>query len=152
MVCKKKKYMGVCNNKNSGMFEAHVWISNARPALGCQRAGYQLYVGCHREEDMAARARDLAALKFRPDSETNFPREEYEEMMPMIERCTNAQWVTYLKYEFARRPAPGPSLLRRQRWLGGGAGARAPASARGRDEEEVLWVPSLVPVADVCIL
>ncbi|KAF3324263.1 AP2-like ethylene-responsive transcription factor AIL1 [Carex littledalei] len=72
---RSSKYQGVTRLKWSGKYEAHLW-DNIHCAPGRKRKGRHIYLGSYDNEDKAARAHDLAVLKFwGPSSEAklNFP-------------------------------------------------------------------------------
>jgi hypothetical protein len=133
MVAAREKFKGVCRHRNTGRWEAHVWLSNIRPDTGHARTGRQLYVGGHRTAELAARAWDLAALKFRCDPATNFPRSEYAHLQPILEAASPDEWVGFLRDEFDEA-----HLLRA-------------ASHHKEQHEHLLWAPCLVPRMEVIL-
>ncbi|PWZ58604.1 AP2-like ethylene-responsive transcription factor AIL5 [Zea mays] len=67
-------YRGVTRHRWTGRYEAHLWDNTCRKE-GQKRKGRQ---GGYDKEDKAARAYDIAALKYWGDNATtNFPRENY---------------------------------------------------------------------------
>nr|AFH68065.1 AP2/EREBP transcription factor WRI1 [Cocos nucifera] len=77
-------YRGVTRHRGTGRYEAHLWDKNWQHPVQIKK-GRQVYLGAFNDELDAARAHDLAALKFwGPETILNFPveiyREEYEEM------------------------------------------------------------------------
>ncbi|CAL4939100.1 unnamed protein product [Urochloa decumbens] len=80
-------YRGVTRHRWTGRYEAHLWDNTCRKE-GQKRKGRQ---GGYDKEEKAARAYDIAALKYwGANATTNFPRENYireiEEMQNMIRR------------------------------------------------------------------
>ncbi|OEL19156.1 AP2-like ethylene-responsive transcription factor AIL5 [Dichanthelium oligosanthes] len=77
-------YRGVTRHRWTGRYEAHLWDNTCRKE-GQKRKGRQ---GGYEKEDKAARAYDIACLKYwGANATTNFPRENYireiEEMQNM---------------------------------------------------------------------
>ncbi|RLN40600.1 hypothetical protein C2845_PM01G13200 [Panicum miliaceum] len=67
-------YRGVTRHRWTGRYEAHLWDNTCRKE-GQKRKGRQ---GGYDKEDKAARAYDIAALKYwGTNATTNFPRENY---------------------------------------------------------------------------
>ncbi|KQK21962.1 hypothetical protein BRADI_1g64240v3 [Brachypodium distachyon] len=67
-------YRGVTRHRWTGRYEAHLWDNTCRRE-GQKRKGRQ---GGYEKEDQAARAYDLAALKYwGANATTNFPKESY---------------------------------------------------------------------------
>ncbi|XP_043691688.1 AP2-like ethylene-responsive transcription factor PLT1 [Telopea speciosissima] len=84
---KTSKYRGVTRHRYTGRYEAHIW-DNSRSRDGPSKIGRQVYLGGYDSEDKAAKAYDLAALKYWGTStELNFPLSNYvkelEEMRPL---------------------------------------------------------------------
>ncbi|KAK6911757.1 AP2/ERF domain [Dillenia turbinata] len=76
-------YRGVTRHRWTGRYEAHLWDNSCRRE-GQTRKGRQgdvFYVGGYDKEEKAARAYDLAALKYwGTTTTTNFPLEEMKHM------------------------------------------------------------------------
>ncbi|KAK9824107.1 hypothetical protein WJX72_007799 [[Myrmecia] bisecta] len=94
-------YRGVTKHSTTGRFEAHLWDSSAiRPktSRGGRTRGKQIYLGGYNTEDDAARAYDLAALKYWGDQATlNFAMESYSEELPDLAEMTREEVVAMLK-------------------------------------------------------
>lgn len=90
-------YRGVCLHRVSKRWEAHVWMKT--PELeGRRRRGRQCYVGCYSDEETAARAYDLAALKLHStNARTNFPAWEYDSYIQEMACVTAEMWLKRLR-------------------------------------------------------
>ncbi|XP_078179882.1 AP2-like ethylene-responsive transcription factor AIL5 isoform X2 [Carex rostrata] len=96
---RSSKYHGVTRLKWSGKFEAHLW-DNIHCAPGRKRKGRHIYLGNYDNEDKAARAHDLAVLKFwGPSSEAklNFPVSEYEEDLETMKTMSHDEYVASVR-------------------------------------------------------
>ncbi|KAG0564249.1 hypothetical protein KC19_8G095800 [Ceratodon purpureus] len=96
---RSSKYRGVTRHRHTGRYEAHLW-DNTRLKLGIAKRGTQ---GAYPDEDQAAKAHDLAALKYwGPGTCTNFPPSVYEEELRAMKNLTKEEYVVIL-----RRRSPG---------------------------------------------
>uniref|UniRef100_J3M986 AP2/ERF domain-containing protein n=1 Tax=Oryza brachyantha TaxID=4533 RepID=J3M986_ORYBR len=81
----------------TGRFEAHLWDKNSwNPTQ--RKKGKQVYLGAYDEEEAAARAYDLAALKYwGPTTYTNFPVMDYEKELKIMENLTKEEYLASLR-------------------------------------------------------
>ncbi|CAM6021340.1 unnamed protein product [Sphagnum balticum] len=87
-------YRGVTRHRWTGRYEAHLWDNSCRKE-GQTRKGRQ---GGYDKEDKAARAYDLAALKYWGSSTTiNFPLSTYEAELEVMKNMTRQEYVASLR-------------------------------------------------------
>ncbi|KAJ0985078.1 hypothetical protein J5N97_003434 [Dioscorea zingiberensis] len=87
-------YRGVTRHRWTGRYEAHLWDNSCRRE-GQSRKGRQ---GGYDKEDKAARAYDLAALKYwGPATTTNFPVSNYEKELEEMKNMTRQEFVASLR-------------------------------------------------------
>ncbi|WOL19735.1 hypothetical protein Cni_G28537 [Canna indica] len=87
-------YRGVTRHRWTGRYEAHLWDNSCRRE-GQSRKGRQ---GGYDKEEKAARAYDLAALKYwGPTTTTNFPISNYEKEMEEMKNMTRQEFVASLR-------------------------------------------------------
>ncbi|TVU36165.1 hypothetical protein EJB05_18084, partial [Eragrostis curvula] len=87
-------YRGVTRHRWTGRYEAHLWDNSCRRE-GQTRKGRQ---GGYDKEDKAARAYDLAALKYwGPTTTTNFPVNNYEKELEEMKHMTRQEFVASLR-------------------------------------------------------
>ncbi|KAK7388523.1 hypothetical protein VNO78_23341 [Psophocarpus tetragonolobus] len=90
-------YRGVTRHRWTGRYEAHLWDNSCRRE-GQSRKGRQVYLGGYDKEDKAARAYDLAALKYwGPTTTTNFPISNYEKELEDMKNMTRQEFVASLR-------------------------------------------------------
>ncbi|KAL8149481.1 AP2-like ethylene-responsive transcription factor AIL5 [Apium graveolens] len=90
-------YRGVTRHRWTGRYEAHLWDNSCRRE-GQSRKGRQVYLGGYDKEDRAARAYDLAALKYwGPTTTTNFPASSYEKELEEMKNMTRQEFVASLR-------------------------------------------------------
>ncbi|XP_047326131.1 AP2-like ethylene-responsive transcription factor AIL1 [Impatiens glandulifera] len=87
-------YRGVTRHRWTGRYEAHLWDNSCRRE-GQTRKGRQ---GGYDKEDKAARAYDLAALKYwGSTTTTNFPISNYEKELEEMKNMTRQEYVASLR-------------------------------------------------------
>ncbi|ONM12809.1 AP2-like ethylene-responsive transcription factor AIL5 [Zea mays] len=90
-------YRGVTRHRWTGRYEAHLWDNSCRRE-GQSRKGRQESEGGYDKEEKAARAYDLAALKYWGSSTTtNFPVAEYEKEVEEMKNMTRQEFVASLR-------------------------------------------------------
>ncbi|XP_062078675.1 AP2-like ethylene-responsive transcription factor AIL5 [Humulus lupulus] len=90
-------YRGVTRHRWTGRYEAHLWDNSCRRE-GQSRKGRQVYLGGYDKEEKAARAYDLAALKYwGPTTTTNFPVSNYEKELEEMTNMTRQEFVASLR-------------------------------------------------------
>ncbi|CAL9771990.1 unnamed protein product [Musa acuminata subsp. burmannicoides] len=98
-VPRSSSYHGVTKLKWSGKFEAHLWDNTSR-VEGRKRKGKHVYLGSYVSEEMAARAHDLAALKYwgpGPTTKLNFPVSDYEKELETMKTMSQEEFVAYVR-------------------------------------------------------
>ncbi|XP_045799860.1 AP2-like ethylene-responsive transcription factor PLT1 [Trifolium pratense] len=90
-------YRGVTRHRWTGRYEAHLWDNTCRRE-GQSRKGRQVYLGGYDKEEKAARAYDLAALKYWGTSTTtNFPISNYEKEVEDMKHMTRQEFVAAIR-------------------------------------------------------
>ncbi|KAJ1273990.1 hypothetical protein BS78_05G029000 [Paspalum vaginatum] len=88
-------YRGVTRHRWTGRFEAHLWDKHCLTSLHNKKKGRQ---GAYDSEEAAARAYDLAALKYwGPDTLLNFPAEDYSSEMSEMEGVSREEYLASLR-------------------------------------------------------
>ncbi|CAA0809075.1 AP2-like ethylene-responsive transcription factor ANT [Striga hermonthica] len=88
------QYRGVTRHRWTGRYEAHLW-DNSSKKEGQTRKGRQ---GGYDMEDKAARAYDLAALKYwGPSTHINFPLENYQQELEEMKSMNRQEYVAHLR-------------------------------------------------------
>ncbi|VVA95071.1 unnamed protein product [Arabis nemorensis] len=88
------RYRGVTRHRWTGRYEAHLWDSSCKKE-GQTRKGKQ---GGYDEDEKAARAYDLAAVKYwGPTTHLNFPSSNYEKEMEELKNMTRQEFVAMLR-------------------------------------------------------
>ncbi|KAK8485707.1 hypothetical protein V6N13_089145 [Hibiscus sabdariffa] len=87
-------YRGVTRHRWTGRYEAHLWDNSCRRE-GQARKGRQ---GGYDKEEKAARAYDLAALKYwGPTATTNFPLSNYSKELEEMKHVTKQEFIASLR-------------------------------------------------------
>eukprot|EP00257_Ricinus_communis_P023493 XP_015583492.1 AP2-like ethylene-responsive transcription factor AIL1 [Ricinus communis] len=91
------QYRGVTRHRWTGRYEAHLWDNSCKKE-GQSRKGRQVYLGGYDMEEKAARAYDLAALKYwGPSTHINFPLENYQQELEEMKNMTRQEYVAHLR-------------------------------------------------------
>ncbi|XP_009397318.2 AP2-like ethylene-responsive transcription factor CRL5 [Musa acuminata AAA Group] len=91
------QYRGVTRHRWTGRYEAHLW-DNSCKREGQTRKGRQVYLGGYDMEEKAARAYDLAALKYWGTStHINFMLEDYREELEEMKNMSRQEYVAHLR-------------------------------------------------------
>ncbi|XP_019458993.1 PREDICTED: AP2-like ethylene-responsive transcription factor At1g16060 [Lupinus angustifolius] len=90
-------YRGVTRHRWTGRYEAHLWDKNCWNESQ-NKKGRQVYLGAYDDEEMAARAYDLAALKYwGQDTILNFPLSKYEDELKEMEDQSKEEYIGSLR-------------------------------------------------------
>ncbi|KAL2498950.1 AP2-like ethylene-responsive transcription factor AIL6 [Abeliophyllum distichum] len=90
-------YRGVTRHRWTGRYEAHLWDNSCRRE-GQARKGRQVYLGGYDKEEKAARAYDLAALKYwGVTATTNFPISNYTKELEEMKHVTKQEFIASLR-------------------------------------------------------
>lgn len=95
---RSSRFRGVTRHKRSGRWEAHLW---------CRETGKQIYLGGFDQEEHAAEAFDVAAIKCkgREKAKINFPISKYSELLSFMDSITLEELVMAVRRQsqgFAR--------------------------------------------------
>ncbi|CAL2245018.1 unnamed protein product [Prunus armeniaca] len=91
------QFRGVTRHRWTGRYEAHLWDNSCRKE-GQTRKGRQVYLGGYDKEEKAARAYDLAALKYwGSTTHINFPLSTYEKELEEMKNMTRQEFVANLR-------------------------------------------------------
>ncbi|XP_075500309.1 AP2-like ethylene-responsive transcription factor AIL7 [Primulina tabacum] len=90
-------YRGVTRHRWTGRYEAHLWDNSCRRE-GQARKGRQVYLGGYDKEEKAARAYDLAALKYwGHNATTNFPISHYTKELEEMKHSTKQEFIASIR-------------------------------------------------------
>ncbi|QCE00993.1 AP2-like factor [Vigna unguiculata] len=90
-------YRGVTRHRWTGRYEAHLWDKNCWNESQSKK-GRQGLLGAYDDEEAAARAYDLAALKYwGQDTILNFPLTNYEEKLKEMEGQSKEEYIGSLR-------------------------------------------------------
>ncbi|GLJ44414.1 hypothetical protein SUGI_0931530 [Cryptomeria japonica] len=91
-------YRGVSRHRWTGRYEAHLWDKSSWNEAQ-KKKGKQVYLGAYDEEEAAARAYDLAALKYWGAAGTiiNFPLSDYVNDLEAMENVTREEYLASLR-------------------------------------------------------
>ncbi|CAI9113833.1 OLC1v1014518C1 [Oldenlandia corymbosa var. corymbosa] len=90
-------YRGVTRHRWTGRYEAHLWDKNCWNESQ-NKKGRQVYLGAYDDEEAAAHAYDLAALKYwGQDTILNFPLSTYENELKEMESQSKEEYVGSLR-------------------------------------------------------
>ncbi|ONK76054.1 uncharacterized protein A4U43_C03F23390 [Asparagus officinalis] len=91
------QFRGVTRHRWTGRYEAHLWDNSCKKE-GQTRKGRQVYLGGYDMEEKAARAYDLAALKYwGPSTHINFPLENYNQELEEMKNMSRQEYVAHLR-------------------------------------------------------
>ncbi|KAL6867745.1 hypothetical protein ACP4OV_015769 [Aristida adscensionis] len=98
------QFRGVTRHRWTGRYEAHLWDNTCRKE-GQTRKGRQgngdkrsVYLGGYDKEEKAARAYDLAALKYwGPSTHINFPLSTYEKELEEMKNMSRQEFIAHLR-------------------------------------------------------
>ncbi|XP_009347074.2 AP2-like ethylene-responsive transcription factor At1g79700 [Pyrus x bretschneideri] len=96
-VKRSSRFRGVSRHRWTGRFEAHLWDKLSWNSTQ-KKKGKQVYLGAYDEEEPAARAYDLAAVKYwGPSTFTNFPISDYDNEIEIMQSMTKEEYLASLR-------------------------------------------------------
>ncbi|MCD7470083.1 Transcription factor [Datura stramonium] len=96
-VKRSSRFRGVSRHRWTGRYEAHLW-DKASWNVTQKKKGKQVYLGAYDEEESAARAYDLAAIKYWGTlTFTNFPISDYEKEIEIMQNMTKEEHLASLR-------------------------------------------------------
>ncbi|WJX83783.1 hypothetical protein P8452_66419 [Trifolium repens] len=109
-------YRGVTRHRWTGRYEAHLWDKSTWNQ-NQNKKGKQVYLGAYDDEEAAARAYDLAALKYwGPGTLINFPVTDYTRDLEEMQNVSREEYLASLRRKssgFSRGLAKYRGLSRR---------------------------------------
>ncbi|KAI3469174.1 hypothetical protein Pfo_025837 [Paulownia fortunei] len=95
---RSSRFRGVSRHRWTGRYEAHLWDKGSWNATQ-KKKGKQVYLGAYDEEEAAARAYDLAAIKYWGTSSTytNFPVSDYDKEIEIMQNVTKEEYLASLR-------------------------------------------------------
>ncbi|GAB4843867.1 hypothetical protein Ancab_013829 [Ancistrocladus abbreviatus] len=119
-------YRGVTRHRWTGRYEAHLWDKSTWNQ-NQNKKGKQVYLGAYDDEEAAARAYDLAALKYwGPGTLINFPVTDYSRDLEEMQNVSREDYLASLRRKssgFSRGLAKYRTLSRWEPSLGRTSGA-----------------------------
>ncbi|CAN0924373.1 Ethylene-responsive transcription factor WRI1 [Linum grandiflorum] len=96
-VKRSSRFRGVSRHRWTGRYEAHLWDKLSWNVTQ-KKKGKQVYLGAYDDEEAAARAYDLAALKYWGTSTfTNFQISDYEKEVEIMKNVTREEYLASLR-------------------------------------------------------
>ncbi|XP_027775133.1 AP2-like ethylene-responsive transcription factor At1g16060 [Solanum pennellii] len=96
-VKRSSRFRGVSRHRWTGRYEAHLW-DKASWNVTQKKKGKQVYLGAYDEEESAARAYDLAAIKYWGTTTfTNFSISDYEKEIEIMQNMTKEEHLASLR-------------------------------------------------------
>lgn len=90
-------YRGVTRHRWTGRYEAHLWDKSTWNQ-NQNKKGKQVYLGAYDDEEAAARAYDLAALKYwGPGTLINFPVKDYSRDLEEMQNVSREEYLASLR-------------------------------------------------------
>lgn len=90
-------YRGVTRHRWTGRYEAHLWDKSTWNQ-NQNKKGKQVYLGAYDDEEAAARAYDLAALKYwGPGTLINFPVTDYKRDLEEMQNMSREEYLASLR-------------------------------------------------------
>ncbi|XP_061954755.1 AP2-like ethylene-responsive transcription factor At2g41710 isoform X1 [Populus nigra] len=90
-------YRGVTRHRWTGRYEAHLWDKSTWNQ-NQNKKGKQVYLGAYDDEEAAARAYDLAALKYwGPGTLINFPVTDYKRDLEEMQNVSREEYLASLR-------------------------------------------------------
>ncbi|KAF0910754.1 hypothetical protein E2562_004740 [Oryza meyeriana var. granulata] len=95
---RSSRFRGVSRHRWTGRFEAHLWDKGTWNPTQKKKGKQGVYLGAYNEEEAAARAYDLAALKYwGPTTYTNFPVADYEKELKLMQGVSKEEYLASIR-------------------------------------------------------